>query len=87
MATPKRYTIDKITDIFQIPPERFDAFLVDFKSYYELGQPFADLIKEVAKTGGINVDVIPMEMTWIDDNEHNATIILKTQEDNDVAKQ
>lgn len=80
MATPKRYTIEKITDIFDIPKNRFDDFLVDFKSYYELGRPMADLIREVAKTGGVNVDVLPLKMTWIDDGKHDATIILQTKE-------
>ena len=79
----KRYTIEKITDIFDIPEDKIDDFLVDFRSYYDLGRPMADLIKEVAKTGGVDVDVLPLKMVWIDDDKHDATIILKTQEATD----
>lgn len=84
MATPKRYTIEKISDVFQIPADKFDAFLVDFKTYYELGAPMAELLKDVADTGGINVEVVPLHMTWIDDGKHDAEFIIKTEvSDND----
>ena len=75
----KRYTIEKISDIFQIPEDRFDDFLVDFKSYYNMGQPMAKLIKEVAKTGGVAVDVLPMHMVWVDDGKHDAKVIINEQ--------
>lgn len=75
---PKRYKIEKITDIFQIPEDRFDDFLVDFKSYYQMGRPMADLLKETAKVGGIDVEVLPLKMTWIDDGKHDVTIKIGT---------
>lgn len=74
----KRYTIEKITDIFEMPEDKFSDFLQDFESYYRMGRPMADLIKEVAKTGGIDVAVLPMKMVWIDDDKHDVTVYLKT---------
>jgi len=72
----KRYTIEKITDIFQIPEDRFDDFLVDFKSYYQMGQSFPGLLEAVAKVGGIEANVIPQHMVWVDDGKHDATVKL-----------
>ena len=72
----KRYVIEKITDVLDIPEDRFDDFLVDFRSYYQMVRPMADLIKEVAKTGDIDVTVLPIRMTWVDDGEHNVTVKL-----------
>ena len=74
MDKQTRYTIEHITDIFSIPEDRFDEFLVDFKSYYQMGRPMADLIQEVAKIGGIEAEVLPIRMTWIDDGKHDVTV-------------
>lgn len=75
----KKYEITYISDIFQIPEDRFEDFLVDFKSFYNLGKPMADLIKtignEVAK---VEIESVIKKMVWIDDNKHDATIILNT---------
>ncbi len=73
----KRYDIEKITDIFAIPEDKFDEFLVDFKAYYQFGKNVSALIDEIAKTGGISTETIPQKMTWIDDGKHDAKIILK----------
>lgn len=73
----KRYEIEKITDILDIPAERIDDFLVDLKSYHAMHQPLKDLIKETGKVGGINVDMIPTKMAWIDDGKHDVTVYLK----------
>lgn len=72
----KRYEIDKITDIFKIPEDKFEDFLVDFKSYYQFGLHLTTLIDEVAKAGGMVTNTVPQKMVWIDDGKHDAKIIL-----------
>lgn len=76
----RRYTIEKITDIFAIPEDRFDDFLVDLKSYHQLGSSIPKLIDEVARVGGIQTQTVPTKMTWIDDGKHEAKIVIDTKE-------
>lgn len=71
-----RYDIEKITDIFNIPEESFDDFLVDLKTYYQLGKSIPKLVDGVAATAGITVRTVPQKMTWIDDKKHNASVYL-----------
>lgn len=78
MSEPKRYTIERITDIFEIPEDRFKDFLTDFESYYRIGLPMADLIKVAAEAGGIEVEVLPMKMVWVDDGKHDVTLKIST---------
>lgn len=77
----KRYTIEKITDILDIPEDRFDDFLVELKTYYELSRPWAELIKETAEISGFSVDVVPMKMVWNDDGKRNVTVKLTTPQE------
>lgn len=75
----KRYEIEKITDILQVPEESFDKFLVDLSTYYHLGKHMTTLIDEVAAVGGIKVKTVPQKFTWIDDGKHNATVSLTSK--------
>ena len=77
----KRYEIEKITDIFQIPEDKFDDFLEDFKTYYSFGIHMTKLIDAIAATGGIKTETVPQKMTWIDDGKHDATVYLKSAAD------
>lgn len=74
----KEYTVKQITDIFQIPEDKFEEFLVDFKAYYHYGKSFAGLIDVVAKAKGIETQTIPQHMIWIDDGKHDAKLRIKT---------
>ncbi len=76
--TTTRYDIEKITDIFQIPEDKFEAFLVDFKSYYQIGLDMSKLIDGVAKAKGIGTKTLPQKMTFIDDGRHDVKIYLKS---------
>lgn len=82
----KRYVIEKITDILEIPEDRLDDFMVDLKSYYQMARPMADLIKETAKVGNVDVEVLPIRMTWIDDGKHDVTVKIGTKDDLDTVK-
>lgn len=72
----KRYEIEKIADIFNVPEESIDSFLVDLKTYYTLGKSVPELIAEVAAISGVKTKTMPQKMVWIDDGKHDATIYL-----------
>lgn len=74
----KQYDIEKITDIFAIPEDKFDEFLVDLKAYYQFGKSLPPLLEGLAKVGGVDTTVAPQGMTWIDDGKHNANVKLTT---------
>lgn len=79
--TPNRYKIEKITDIFQIPEDKFKDFLTDFETFYTLGKSMVELVDTVAEVSGLNgVKTVPTHMVWIDDGKHDAKVYLKPQE-------
>lgn len=79
--TGRRYEIKHISDIFNIPEDRFDDFLVDFKSFYQLGKPMAELIETIANEAAkLQVKPAIEKMAWIDDGKHNAKIYIKPQD-------
>lgn len=77
----KKYKVEKITDVFAIPQDRFDDFLVDLKTYRQLGEDFSSLIDAVSDINGIKTKTIPQYMVWIDDGKHDAKITLIPKED------
>lgn len=58
-----RYEIEKITDIFQVPEESFDRFLVDLSAYYHFGKNFTKVIDEFAAIGGVKTKTTPQKFT------------------------
>jgi hypothetical protein len=74
----KTYKIEKITDIFEIPRDRFDDFLVDFKAYYEAGFDIAELLTVTGKALKIPAEVVKGGMTWIDDGRNDIKIQIDT---------
>lgn len=75
----KRYKIDKITDIFEIPKDKFDDFLVDFRAYYETGHDMAQLLTITGEVLKTPVEVIKGGMTWIDDERHDISVKISTK--------
>lgn len=74
---PKQYEVEKLTDILQIPEDKFEAFLEDLRSYYTMGIHMTKLLETLADIGGVEAQVIPQKMTWIDDDKHDAHVYLK----------
>jgi len=74
----KEYEIKRINYIFQIPEDKFDEFLVDFKAYYHFGRGFSSLVDTVAEATGVITKTAPQHMTWIDDGKHDAKIRFNT---------
>ena len=76
MNLPKTYTIEKIADIFEIPEESFEDFLIDFKEFYNVGRNMTDLIYGAAKIIGTTVEVLPQKMVWTDDKRHDVKVTI-----------
>ena len=66
MSDDKRYEIEKIADILDIPPEKFGWFLIDLKQWYIFSRQFKELVEVMPE--GVKVDI--PAMVWIDDGAH-----------------
>lgn len=75
----KRYEIEKISDIFQIPEDRFHLFIDDLISFYTVSKNMSSLIQTTGEIVGTPVTALPEKMTWIDDDKHEVKINLRTQ--------
>lgn len=77
MSEAKRYSIVKLNDILEIPPEKLDNFIVDLRAWYDLQRgivtAMADLSKKIE---GINSIQIQDGMTWIDDDKNDVTMTI-----------
>ncbi len=87
---PKRYPIETLEDLLQVPPDRLDDCLADIRDYLELIRPLSaliDMAKYVAEADGeaIEEDVKHGPFIWIDDGEPGgggiATIRLQETDD------
>jgi len=73
-----RYPINALQDFLEVPPDRLDACLDDFKLYLEMLRPLADLTdfaKFISEAEGEPIDegVIYGPFIWIDDGTPPAT--------------
>lgn len=73
----KRYKLTKIADLFEIPTERFDDFMVDLKMWHSAGRATKQLIDTIAEVVGEEAPKDPITMVWIDDGKHEGKIIIK----------
>lgn len=71
----KKYRIEKLLDILDIPAESIDDFLVDLKAWHET----VNAIKAVPNILSIPEGSITTceFMTWIDDKKHDVRIHFK----------
>lgn len=83
MIMNKKYTLEKLEDVLNIPPERFDDFLVEFKSWYTVVRGMKELIKTTATVLGTqNIEIKPQKMVWIDNKKTDIKINIETVDDN-----
>lgn len=66
---PKRYKIETIEDILEIPAEAFDRFLGDLKAMHK----GYNVIKKDHPAGEVKV----AEPYWVDDNRKFASFIIR----------
>lgn len=73
----ERYEITHISDVLAIPEDKFEEFLVDFRSFYAVSKPMAQLIETIAdEVTKVQIKSSIEKMVWIDDGKHDATIKL-----------
>lgn len=79
----KVYTIEKISDVFQIPEDRFEAFLEEFRTFYQVGKPMITLVEELAdEVAKTQVKSAVKRMRWVDDGKRDVRIHLETTQEN-----
>lgn len=71
---PKKYKIEKLTDILDIPVDSIDDFLIDLKSWHEM----ITGIRAVEGVMNIPEGQIALceSITWTDDKKHDIHIKL-----------
>lgn len=73
----KTYEIKALSDIFQIPEDRLDAFFVELREWVDLGRPMYELSKTL--TEALGEDAAQMQMKWIDDGKHDKKIVIEAK--------
>lgn len=71
---PKKYSIEKITDILQIPEDSFDNFLIDLKEYYLFGKSMNELVDALGPLDGVDPRLELKQLVWIDDGKHDMQV-------------
>ncbi len=68
--TNKTYVLSLMVDMFKIPDDRFDEFLIDLKQWHEFGRGFDDIVQTFAKATKETPPKDYMKMKWLDDGKH-----------------
>lgn len=74
----KRYQLNKIQDLLDIPADRLDAFFVDFKKWHSAGRSAKKLVEVLSEVVAEPLPDDFVRMTWIDDGLHEGKIIFKS---------
>jgi len=82
MSEPKRYTIEHINDILEIPEEKIDHFLEDLRGWYTHAKAWKDMLGVISEIAGDDAATTETKFVWIDDDKHDAkvTIQIRTPE-------
>lgn len=75
------YKIEKITDFLEVPEDRLDDCLVDFKSFLEHTKPLLALAKTGAELLGQDPEeaIKLMGFTWVDDGKTDGELNLEVK--------
>lgn len=68
--TNKKFTLKLMSDMFAIPEERFDEFLVDLRKWHKIGKSFDGVVQSISKAVGEKMPDDYMTMHWLDDGIH-----------------
>jgi len=63
-----------MVDMFQIPEDRFEEFLIDLRQWHKIGGAFNNLAQSIGKAVGETLPDEYMVMRWIDDSKHGGDI-------------
>ena len=67
----KEYFIVKLSDIFDIPENSFDDFMIDLKAFYKVGRNMTTIGKIAEPNMPPSKMLKGTEMIWIDDGKHD----------------
>ncbi len=80
MSKPKEYKISKVQDFFEVPIEKLDACLEEFREYINMAHDLKSRFAAVAENIGAKDAQADIGLFhWIDDARKDVTIELKTK--------
>lgn len=69
------YTIKEVGDFLQVPEDRLDACLEEFKTFLQVSRSFMEMTNAMAGLLGADKSQnVLQSFVWIDDGERNVTI-------------
>lgn len=80
--TNKTYVLKLITDMYEIPENRFDDFIIQLKKWHKETRSLVELIKTLNEVAGEKLPEEFAVMKWIDDGieeGHTKVNIVKLQ--------
>lgn len=77
MITHKTYKLKLMTDMFDIPSDRFEEFLIDLRQWHQFGGAFANLLNATAEAMAEPLPEEFMTMHWTDDGKHDGEVKVK----------
>lgn len=65
--TNKTYTLKLMTDMYEIPEDRFDDFIIQLKKWHKETRSIKDLLETLGKTMGMELPEEYGILKWLDD--------------------
>ena len=85
--TNKTYVLKLITDMYEIPEDRFDDFVIQLKKWHKETKAFKDLLETLNKVTGEPMPAEYGTLKWIDDGideGHTKVNIMQTPKKEDT---
>lgn len=79
--TNKDFQLKFMSDMLDIPEDRFDEFLIDLKKWHNFGSNFKNLVAGVASAVGEELPDEFMTMRWLDDGIHSGKVVVNVKEE------
>lgn len=67
----KRYTLKQVSDFLDIPKDKIDDCLMEFKTFIEFSQAMGDIGKVVEPDMAVSKMLKGSHFIWIDDGKHD----------------
>ncbi len=74
------YRIERVSDFCNVPPDRLDACLSEFKEFIDTAAAIKEMCAIAGEMAGVDPECEITAFVWRDDGERNATITLIPQE-------
>lgn len=73
-AVPKKYELKLMSDMLDIPEDRFEEFLIDLRKWHKVSIGFDKLFRETAKETNKAIPKDYIAMRWVDDCIHDGPV-------------